>query len=139
MSVPDYFLRPPENDPILLAVRRMISDARGYTVIIPQSSMFLNSNSSESRTASDAARDELTKRIVGRSDESKAYYQDGIVTTPTSSESGKHKVVSLVIMEDVGDRKSVRGAVTVHTGGGDTVGTNEIGELGVSLAEALAY
>jgi hypothetical protein len=135
--VPDYFLKSPEIDPILLAVRQIIPDATGYKVVLPQSSTVPNLN--ESRTGSEAAKDELTKRITGRNVETKAYYKDGIVKTPTTSENGKHKIVSLVIMEDMGDRKSFKGAVTVDTNVGNIVETNKIEELGVSFAEALAY
>lgn len=128
-SVPDYFLKSPEFDPVLRAVRQVIPDATGYKVVIPRPA---------TEDGQEGASNELAKRISGKSVETKAYYKDGIIRTPTSSESGRSKIVSLVIMEDFGDRKSLKGAVTVDTNTRNKVETKRIEELGVSLAEALA-
>jgi hypothetical protein len=129
-QIPDYYLTSPEADPILLAVKQVIPDAIGYKVIVPQPSV---------EGGQEKANSELARRISGKTVETKAFYKDGIIRTPPSSESGMHKVVSLVIMEDVGDRKSIRGAVTVDTSVGNKVDTKSIEELGVSFAEALDF
>ena len=84
------------------------------------------------------ASNELARRISGKNVETKAYYKDGLIRTPPTSESGRQKVVSLVIMEDYGDRKSIRGAVTVDTNVGNKVDTKKIEDLGVPFSEALA-
>jgi len=130
VSVPDYFLRSPEADPILRAVRQVIPDATGYKVVVPRP---LPEEGQEN------ASNELARRISGRQVETQAFYKDGTIQTPTTSESGRQKVVSLVIMEDYGDRKSIKGVVTVDTNVGNKVETKRIEELGVPFAEALAY
>ena len=133
-SVPDYFLKSPDSDPILRAVRQVIPDATGYKVVVPQAHAVEGSDAGQ-----EDASYELAKRISGRTVETKAFYKDGIIRTPPSSESGLQKVVSLVIMEDVGDRKSIKGAVTVDTSFANKVDTKRIEELGVSFAEALDF
>ena len=125
MSVQDWSL----SDPVLLAVRQVIPDATGYKVVIPQPRSIDNQ---------EGASRELARRISGKNIETKAYYKNGILPTPTTSERGGQKVVSLVIMEDYGDRKSVKGAVTVDTKRDTKVETKKIEELGISLADALA-
>ncbi|KIW00124.1 uncharacterized protein PV09_08306 [Verruconis gallopava] len=130
-SVPDYFLRSPTADPILLAVQQVIPDATGYKVVIPQPT------SSDPDGQEDASH-ELARRISGKTVETRAFYQDGARTTPTTSESGRQKVVSLVIMEDLGETKTVKGAVTVATRSTNEVDTKTVEELGISFAEALA-
>ena len=129
VSVPDYFLKSPESDPILRAVRQVIPDATGYKVVMPRPPT--------EDGGQELASNELARRISGKSIETKAYYKDGLIRTPPTSESGK--VVSLVIMEDYGDRKSIRGAVTVDMDKGNKVETKKIEELGVPFSEALAY
>jgi hypothetical protein len=131
-QIPDYFLRSPDADPVLRAVRQVMPDATGYKVIVPQPS--------PSENGQENASHELAKRISGKKVETKAFFQDGMIRTPPLSESGKQKIVALVLMEDVGDRKSIKGAVTVDTGSGIRgVEAKEMKELGVSFAEALDF
>jgi hypothetical protein len=117
-----------DEDPVLRTIQQVIPDATGYTVVVPQPS---------TEGGQQDASNQLAKRISGKNVETKALCQDGVIRTPPASESGKQKVVALVLMEDVGDRKSIKGAVTVDTNLGHTIEAKQIEELGVSFAEAL--
>lgn len=129
-QIPDYFLRAPGADPILQAIKQVMPDATGYKVVVPQPL-------TENEAGQEDASNELANRISGKDVEAKAFYEDGVIRTPPSSESGKEKIVALVLIEDLGDRKRLRGAVTVDATSQNKVEAKQIEELGLTFAEAL--